>query len=204
MPPPSAPAAPSPAADPAPSPTAAPAGARPVDIRQKVDADRGTLKRLQLLIPGYRGYRMGEDIRAADSLLRRQVADKIHGALVQLQQARSDLAQANQFQILNDFTQLTADLQQLEVHIRNAEQGYSGISAAVRVQNADLDRLYEYDYGFAEAADQLSVGVTQLRSTIMASAPGTIGPAVSTVRGQVGQLNQAFQARMKAIEGIQV
>jgi hypothetical protein len=180
MPPPSAPAAPSPGADPGPNPTAAPVGARPVDIRQKVDADRGALKRLQLLIPGYRGYRMGEDIRAADSLLRRQVADKIHGALVQLQQARSDLAQANQFQILNDFTQLTADLQQLEVHIRNAEQGYSGISAAVRVQNADLDRLYEYDYGFAEAADQLSVGVTQLRTTIMASAPGTIGPASST------------------------
>ena len=44
------------------APTAAAPGAAaspPVDLRQRVDQDRGVLKRLQLLIPGYRGYRRG-------------------------------------------------------------------------------------------------------------------------------------------------
>src|SRR5580693_2911489 len=49
---------------PPPPPLAAP----PLDIRQKVDGDRGFLKRLQLLIPGFRGYRQAEDVRASDSL----------------------------------------------------------------------------------------------------------------------------------------
>src|SRR5271170_7966430 len=57
-----------------------PASAPPVDIRERVDQDRGTLKRLQMLIPGFRGYRQGEDIREADSYLRMQVATKVHAA----------------------------------------------------------------------------------------------------------------------------
>ena len=49
----------------------------PVDIRNRVDQDRGFLKRLQLLIPGFHGYRVNEDAREADSFLRLQVADKV-------------------------------------------------------------------------------------------------------------------------------
>jgi hypothetical protein len=175
-----------------------------VDIRQTVEQERGFLKRLQLLVPGFHGYRVGEDIRAADSLLRREIADKVHVSVSQLQEARSDLAQASQFQVLNDFTQLLADLQQLEAHIRHAEQGYSGISAAIRIQAPDLDRIYEYDYGFAEAADQLSIAVVALRAPLVSGDGAAIAPAVNTVRAQVAQLGQTFRARMQAIEGIQV
>ncbi|EQD73185.1 hypothetical protein B1B_03350 [mine drainage metagenome] len=77
-------------------------GAAPVDLRQSVDASRGTLKRLQLLVPGFRAYRQGEDLRAADSLLRRQVADKIRAARATLENARSALTNAAQFRVLND------------------------------------------------------------------------------------------------------
>ena len=47
------------------------------DIRNQVDDSRGVLKRLQLLIPGFRGYRQLEDLRVADALLRKQVAGTI-------------------------------------------------------------------------------------------------------------------------------
>lgn len=179
-------------------------GAPPVDIRQKVDEDRGFLKRLQLLVPGFRGYRQGEDIRAADSLLRRQVADKVHDSLSQLQDARSDLVNANQFSVLTEFSNLIAELQQLEGHIRHGEQGYTGISPAVRMQAAELDRLYEYDFGFAEAGDQLGVAVRTLRTTLASANSAAIPPAVNTVRAMVTQLQQAFQARIKVVEGIRV
>ncbi|MGI0155678.1 MAG: zinc ribbon domain-containing protein, partial [Thermoplasmata archaeon] len=117
--PPAPPSAPAPAATPAP-------GATPVDLRQKVDDDRGMIKRLQLLVPGYRAYREGEDIRAADSLLRLQVADKIKNARATVENTRQALVQANQFTALNDLAPLIADLWRLEGEIRNAEQGYTG------------------------------------------------------------------------------
>jgi hypothetical protein len=187
------------------APTAPPSGsAPPVDIRQRIDQDRGTLKRLQLLVPGFRGYRQGEDVREADSYLRMQVAAKVHNAVGTVQDCRQSLTQAGQFQSLTDLAAVLSDLQVLEGSIRHAEQGYTGISPAVRVNPDRLDRLYEYDYGFAQAADQMAATLSPLRAAIGGSNPQAVTDAVATVRGQVRELTQAFKSRMNAVEGISI
>ncbi|MHB1434938.1 MAG: zinc ribbon domain-containing protein [Thermoplasmata archaeon] len=175
----------------------------PVDLRERIDQDRGSLKRLQLLVPGFRGYRQGEDIREADSFLRIQVANRLANGIQTIQNVRSALTQAGQFAALTDLAPLLADLQMLEGSVRHAEQGYSGISAPVRVGTAQLDRLYEYDYGFVQAADQLNGTLSQLPASA-ASGGANSRALIATARGQVAQLSQAFQARLKAIEGLRV
>jgi len=175
----------------------------PVDLRQSVDQSRGMLKRLQLLVPGYSGYRQATDIQAAASLLRLQVAEKIRNARATLENARTGLVNANQFAVLTDIAPLLADLQRLEGQIRHAEQGYTGISPAVRINPQQLDRLYEYDFGFAQAGDQLSQTIAPLASLTMSGGAG-VPALLSTARGQVTQLEQAFKARLQAIEGIRV
>ncbi len=193
--------APTSGAPPGRTPSAAATG--PADLRERVDQDRGSLKRLQLLVPGYRAYRQGEDIREADSFLRIQVANRLANGIQTIQNVRSALTQAGQFAALTDLAPLLADLQMLEGSVRHAEQGYSGISAPVRVGTAQLDRLYEYDYGFVQAADQLNGTLGQLPAS--AAAGGNDSRSlIATARGQVAQLGQAFQARLKAIEGILV
>ncbi|HTW55159.1 MAG TPA: zinc ribbon domain-containing protein [Thermoplasmata archaeon] len=189
-----------------PAPASAPpaASAPPVDLRQRVDDDRGFLKRLQLLVPGYRGYREGEDIRAADSLLRIQVADKIKNGRMTVENTRQALVQANQFTALNDLAPLISDLWRLEGEIRFAEQGYTGISPAVRINPQQLDRLYEYDFGFAQAGDQLAQTIASLPSIAGGPAAAQAGTVIATARSQVNQLDQAFKARIQAIEGIRV
>lgn len=184
--------------------TQAPPGAPPVDIRQTVDDSRGVLKRLQLLIPGFRGYRQGEDIREADSFLRIQVSDKLKNARTTIENSRSSLTNANQFQALKDLAPIIADLMGLEGRIRHAEQGYTGISPAVRVNPQQLDRLYEYDYGFVEAADQLNETIAPLPSLATGSNGAALQTLVATARGQISQLDQAFKARMQVILGIRI
>lgn len=184
--------------------TLAPPGAPPVDLRQRVEENRGVLKRLQLLIPGFRGYRQGEDIREADSFLRIQVADKVKNARSTVENARQALVSAGQFQVLNDLAPLIANLWQLEGEIRHAEQGYTGISPAVRINPQQLDRLYEYDYGFAEAADQLNRTLSSLPSLLTGGDAAKAPAVVATSRGQVNQLAQAFKARIQVIEGIRI
>jgi hypothetical protein len=184
--------------------TLAPANAPPVDLREKVEDNRGTLKRLQLLIPGFRGYRQGEDIRAADSFVRIQVADKVKNARTTIENARTALTNSNQFQALYDLAPIISDLLRLEGQIRFAEQGYTGISPAVRINPQQLDRLYEYDFGFVLAADQLNQTVAPLPSLATGANAGPVQSLVATARGQVNQLEQAFKARIQVIEGIRV
>jgi hypothetical protein len=185
-----------------PTPAAPAPGSTPVDLREKVDQDRGTLKRLQLLVPGFRAYRQGEDVRAADSLLRRQVADKVKNARTTAENARAALTQAGQFSVLIDLAPLISDLLTFEPKVRSAEQGYTGISPATRVGNADLDRLYEYDYGFVLAADQLNQTLASLPTIATGGSTADLQRLVATARGQVNQLQQAFQARLKAVQGV--
>lgn len=182
------------------------ASAPPVDIRQTVEGDRGVLKRLQLLIPGFRGYREGEDIRAADSLLRRQVADKVMNARLTIENSRSALTNSGQFQTLNDLAPIIADLMRIEGEVRHAEQGYTGISPAVRANPPQLDRLYEYDYGFAVAADQFNAALAPLPALAANAAQGTgqLPALITTLRGMLAQLDTAFKARLQAVEGIRV
>jgi zinc-ribbon domain len=197
--------APLPGGSPLGPPTTVAVGAPPpVDIRQRVDDDRGVLKRLQLLIPGYRGYRQGEDVRAADNLLRIQTADKVRNARATMENARSSLSNAGQFAVLNDLAPLMADLQRLEGEVRHAEQGYSGISPSVRINPQQLDRLYEYDYGFVVAADTLNQTIAPLPSLAMGTDASSLPALVATARGQVNQLEQAWKARLEAVEGIRV
>lgn len=184
--------------------TQAPTGSPPVDLREKVEDSQGALKRLQLLIPGFRGYRQGEDIRAADSFLRIQVADQVKNARTTIENARTALTNANQFQALYDLAPIIADLLRLEGQIRFAEQGYTGISPAVRINPQQLDRLYEYDYGFAQAADQLNQTISPLPSIATGANPSAVSALVATARGQVNQLDQAFKARVQVIEGIRI
>jgi len=184
--------------------TQAPAGAPPVDLRETVDNNRGVLKRLQLLVPGFRGYRLGEDIREADSFLRIQVADKVKNARATVENSRTALTNSNQFQALYDLAPIISDLLRLEGQIRFAEQGYTGISPAVRVNPQNLDRLYEYDYGFAQAADQLNQTIAPLPGLASGSNPGAVSALVATARSQVNQLDQAFKARLQVIEGIRI
>ncbi len=186
--------------------TLAPSGAPPLDVRERVEEDRGVLKRLQLLVPGFRGYREGEDIRAADSMLRREVADKVRAVRATVENARTALANAGAYAALNDLGPLVADLMRVEGEIRHAEQGYTGISPAVRIKPQQLDRLYEYDYGFAAAADQMNTTVAPLGALVSGAGANPAGAAqlIAAARSQLAQLDQAFKVRVQMIEGIRV
>ena len=190
---------------PPPPPPGAPTGGSgaPVDIRQTVDQDRGFLKRIELLIPGFRGYRQGEDARAADALLRLQVADRMKIGIQSLQSAREGMVQNNQYMGLTDIANAISDMQRIEGRVRHAEQGYSGIAPAIRVTPATVDKLYEYDYGFLQAADQLNQAVTPIQTAAANGDAAAIQQAVRAFRPLVNQLDISFQARMRAIEGIQ-
>ena len=75
------------------------------DLRNKVEDDRGLLKKIQLAIPGFRGYRQKEDLRIADSLLRIQIADLLQSdVLVPLEQVRECAGNALELDLMNDIT----------------------------------------------------------------------------------------------------
>jgi hypothetical protein len=171
------------------------------DVRTTIEQNRGLAKHLELLIPGLSGYRKLEDVRAADSIVRNQVADKLDIAKGNLQDLRNQVVANNDFTNLTNLGGLIAQIQQLSGQVRHSEQGYSGFAANIKIDQGKLDKLYEYDYDFVASAVALQ-GKTTI--TYDPTAPNSIQPILTDVSSAVRTFKQTWSTRMEAIENVQL
>lgn len=137
------------------------------DLKKRVQDDRGLIKNIELAIPGFRGYRKREDIRASDSLLRAQIADLLHDDVAELlEESRKILAESLDFSLLKEIGQLIKIEKTVEARIRHAEQGYSGISPSYRIEEDELNALYEYDWGLIQHVKDLTAMTSDLNKNV--------------------------------------
>ena len=172
------------------------------DIRQQVDANRGIAKKLELLIPGLRGYRTKEDLRASDSMLRNQVADKLDHVKDNLQQLRKKMAASNDLTNLTSVGSLISQIQTLSGEVRHAAQGYSGWVAPIQMTDDRLNKLYEYDYSFVSAVWQMDQATSPGTLTYDGAAPNSIQSTLSGFSTSVADIKQKWSQRIEAIQGV--
>jgi len=174
------------------------------DLRERVEEDRGLLKKIQLAIPGFRGYRKREDIRAADSMLRIQIADKLVGVRRILEDAREAMAENADLQNIDKLGGLINKLSTVEGRVRHAEQGYSGISWAIRITEEELDRLYEYDYGMIQQVQLLESSARDVLDSAENQDPSGTAKAVRQMMNSLKEFERIFGERIEVIAGVKV
>ena len=171
------------------------------DIRERVEADRGLLKKIQLMVPGYAGYRRREDIRAADNLLRIQLSDRLKAVRGELETIRDGLAMDGRTQGLGAIGNAIFTLEGLEGKVRHAEGGYSGISPMIRVEEGALDKLYEYDYAMLASLDEAGGLVGSIRD---AGDGKSVDMSLRAFSDAIRAFEGAWKSRMAAVTGTQV
>lgn len=168
------------------------------DIRERVEADRGLLKKIQLRVPGYAGYRRREDIRAADNILRMQLSDQIKGMRSELEDIRDGRAMDGDTAGLSNLGNEIFRLQGIEAKVRHAEGGYSGISTMIRIEEEELDSLYEYDYSMIAALDEAAMHIPPIRE---ANDEKGLAKAVRDFDKYVKTFEDAWATRIEMITG---
>ena len=160
------------------------------------------VKKLQLLIPGLRGYRSKEDIRVSDEMLRNEVADRLDKVKGNLEQIRKQVASSNDFTNLTVVGSLIAQVQTLSGEVRHAAQGYAGLVAPIQINEDKLNKLYDYDYSFVSSVFQLDDATSPGKLTYDATAPNSIQSSINTISQSVADIRQKWSLRLEAIEGI--
>jgi hypothetical protein len=173
------------------------------DLRERVEDDRGLIKKIQLHIPGFAGYRRREDLRAADSLLRIQLADRLVRVKDALEKVRAEFARNYQVAQLEPLGGLIFKTQELEGRVRHAEGGYSGISATVRVEEKELNHLYEFDIWLLEGINVLLGKADALRASAKKD-NDAVEAAMNEMRDALSSFEDTFERRMKVITGTEV
>jgi len=174
------------------------------DIRQQVEESRGPQKKLELLVPGLRGYRTLEDLRVSDELLRNQVADKLDQTKANLEGLRKQMAINCDFTNLPMVGSIISQVQQLSGEVRHAQQGYSGFVATISINQDKLNQLYENDYAFVSSAVALQTLTTAPNLIYDTTAQNSVQTILSRVSAAVADFKQKWAVRMESVENILV
>lgn len=174
------------------------------DIRGKMEESRDNFKKLELLIPGLRGYRQREDVRVADELLRNQMADRLDCARASLESLRRKVVGAGDYSSLGQVGSAISQLQALSGEVRHAQQGYSGFVAPIKIDQSKLEELYSYDYSFVSAVVNLEAAAGKLDSTYDPASSSALLGGLSELAKMISDARAKWSIRLEAVEGILV
>ncbi|MBU1159488.1 MAG: hypothetical protein KKE24_09170 [Candidatus Thermoplasmatota archaeon] len=174
------------------------------DIRDRIEEDRGILKKIQTYVPGFRGYRRREDLRDADRMLRAQLTQKLSIERRGLEECRGLLVQSYGSKEMELIGGLINQFKKIEGLVLHAETGYSGFVADIQIKEEQLDKLYEYDAGMLDHLTSITVSIESLKNSLMAADEATSHRDIMNIRARITDFEDKFNRRMRVIEGTEV
>lgn len=174
------------------------------DLRDKVEADRGIIKMIQLVIPGYRGYRIKEDLRIADRLLREELANRFAIAERGFEGARKGLAKRSAVDLIEDMGELVTRTHAAIERLRHVEQGYTGISPDYRIKEAELNKMYEWDLGLLNLIEGLMKIANNLKDSARTMPEPDVATELTNALQAIEDYETIFDRRREAIAGLTV
>jgi len=170
------------------------------DEREKVVRSRGLIKKIQMAIPGYRGYRKREDLRIADSLLRSYISERLESDIALLKRFSAGLSQNLLMEPLQELTSTVNYLETMMLRIRHAEQGYSGISPDARFDVKELDKLYDLDSNLITSVEAIDHLVNGLPISPNEEDMERMTETLLNIRKKVKELEDAFLKRQEFVK----
>lgn len=171
------------------------------DIYEKVKESRTALEKLLDFIPGWSGYQERQTRRKADQLLRQTLAEKLADQRRRLDVAQKELINHGRMDLVDDVGSAVTQLQTFIDRIRFASYGYSGLFDAAKVNQAELERVYNFDAALVEYVERLDAANDRLREAIP-SGQGLV-ETIRIIQDICREANSTFDQREHLILGSQ-
>lgn len=171
---------------------------------ERVQESEKLLERLMLVVPGFRGYKLREQRREADKIVRNHIYRV-------LEQSREDLTRC--LQVLSDnkatelaepMNRLMAKLDRVAEKINHASYGYSGFFDSIKIEEPELDNMLSYDTQLMDSARKFSAIASSFKDDLSQDKLEGARTAQQGLRSSLDALESAFDMRKSAIEGVKV
>jgi len=163
---------------------------------QKVTSQPDPFKKLMSYIPGFGGYIERQNRRDADKLLRDTVARRFEEQWKRTSQLQTDLVSNGMIQYVDDMEKAALQLRTFIDKITTAPRGYSGLFDAVKINEAELQAIYQFDAAFFDLAEQVGRAVDTVEASLSdeAALPAAIRNLTSLARLAVETYNRRSEA----------
>jgi hypothetical protein len=172
-----------------------------MDLREKVTEALGGLEQLAVKIPGYKGYKEKEMRREADKLLREHLARQFEEQRRRIPDLQKQLISSGQgrfaYSFLDDLESGGMKLQFLIDRLKTTSYGYAGFFDAIKVKEAQLDALYEFDNALMDEVPNVAAGINKV-SEALAAKEG-VAEAIANLVNTIQNINDTFSKRQDVI-----
>jgi len=167
-------------------------------ILNKVSGDMDPFKKILSKIPGFSGYMERQNRRDSDKLLRETVASRFEEQWQRISNIQRDFISQGEIAYVDDLEAAAIQLRTFADRIRRARRGYSGLFDAVKINEPELAKLYQYDAAMLELADEVGRAVDNVEASIGSDGlPAAIRNLANTAR----QSATVFDRRQEVITG---
>ena len=155
-------------------------------------------------VPGFRGYKIREQRREADRIVRSYVYDSLEHSRDDLMSSFQTLTDNKLSELIEPMNRLVAKLDRVAEKINRASYGYAGFFDSVRIEEPDLDRMLAYDTQLVDLARKFSDMTALFRNNLTQNEFDDARNSQLQLDGGIGGLELAFDQRKSVIEGVQV
>jgi hypothetical protein len=163
-----------------------------MSVLDNARAGQNALEQLVNQIPGFQGYRDKELRRDADRIQRELLSTRLEECKRSLDEAAVAATRSGSLDGINDLESARKRLDKVINRIRYADRGYAGFFATIKIDEAALARVYEFDLALVRDVD-----------TVRAAAGLAGGKAdIAALLTALGALDTRLGDRESALSGI--
>jgi hypothetical protein len=137
-----------------------------VDLFEQVTSQQDPFKKIASKIPGFSGYIERQNRRAADKVLRENVADRFEELYKRISSLQSDFVSQGELEYVDDLEKAALKVRTFTDRIRRASYGYSGFFDAVKINEEELTRVYQYDAAMLDLVDEVGRAIDNVEASV--------------------------------------
>ena len=169
------------------------------DFFQKVTSQQDPFKKLASFIPGFNGYIERQNRRDADKILRDTVARRFEDQWKRASQLQSDMVSNGQIAFVDDMEKAAIKLRTFIDKLSTAPRGYSGMFDAVKINEKELESIYQFDAAFFDLAEQVGRGLDNVEASL--GDPAALPAAIRNITTLARQAVETYNRRSEAVTG---
>jgi hypothetical protein len=168
------------------------------DLVERVTGDMNALQKILSKVPGFNGYVDRTNRRAADKLLRETVANHFEELWRRLSALQAEMLRTGGISQMDRMESAAIKLRQFIDRIRTASYGYAGFFDAIKINQDELNQVYQFDLALLDLEDEVGRAIDNVESSL-----GTDGlpAAIRNLTAEAQKCLDVFNRRTETMIG---
>ncbi len=165
-------------------------------VFQNVAGGMDIFKKIASKIPGFKGYVERQNRRDSDKLIRDTIYHRFRELEGRVSELQVEFINQGEIDQTDDLEKAAIRLRTFADRVRTAPRGYSSLFEAVKINEEELAKLYEYDATLLDKSEEVGRAIDNIQASI-----GTDGlaAAIRNLQSVSKQCVAAYDRRQEVV-----